>query len=411
MSNADTIHPADERLLDAALSQAMADATAPVRHARSSLTAAALLLLGLAVTAAVFWLSKSRDRSEAQEPAPSPLPPQVSATGQAEIEALPADSVNLACWLSRAGDYVLLERLTSLRRLLTIASNTELFGVRLKSKHSSWRKAPDDVLQPLASLPALEILRFPSALHLRPEHLRPLRDCPQLRELEFVGEHVEVNEAFVAELRQLPQLRTLRFDIVRLGAQAVRLLATLPLTELEISRCPGFDAAGFCDVCGMSRLRKLSLSDLGRDEFGRNAGARLWMPSASELQRLRQLTNLQELSLLSCAVTTAHLSALPTTITSLALRGHQLETPGFEALKRFGALRHLDVSMYHYSLQLLGRSHATNEQADTFARALGSLRLTSLRYYGSVTEPLLQQAALQTGPGQPARGQQPRAGT
>lgn len=398
---------AEERLLDAALEQMFAGGVAgqwtSVRGTRSrTWRAAALVLFGLSVTGAVLWQARAvapRDPFTAQEPAvPAPLPPQVRAEGRSGIGALPEDTANLCAFLLTPGDVQVVDRLRALRRLQVAALDQSLAGIRLRRKHASWAAAPADFLAPLAALPELEELCLPGDLVLRPEHLAALRGCPQLRTLQFVREHVRVDDGFVEALAALPHLRSLNFDIVRLDADAVARLQRLPLQEIEIARCPGFDAAAFAELCAMKSLHTVVFRDLGRRDFltGDGDGA-LWGPGADDLRRLGGLPALRSLTLHCCAFAGEALAALPDGLTSLRLWGTDLEPEDFRELIRFGRLRCLEVGTWRYNLAIGFREPAgvLAAKADAFAAALGGLRLESLRFTGALTGSLLEQIAQQ----------------
>ena len=101
MTTHGTRHPADERLLDAALQQVYADTPSAESDGeasdrvirRSPWLQAATFLLGLTVIGVVFWQAREQDSAAtpaplAQDPAPFGIP--AKAEGRAEIEALPA---------------------------------------------------------------------------------------------------------------------------------------------------------------------------------------------------------------------------------------------------------------------------------------------------------------------------------
>ncbi|MCA8973374.1 MAG: hypothetical protein KDC98_01565 [Planctomycetes bacterium] len=419
MSHDRELHPADQRLLDAALQQLLRARPAPAlatptpapveRTRRTPLLTAALFLFGLSITAMMLLQAKN-DRAAPAQPTPtqplptpiqdrepSPLPPSVTAKGRAELEGLPDDTVNLVLWPHALGDLKLLPRLRALRRLQIVVPSSGTGG-KLAQLLVDWKRLPDDTLAPLADLPALECLGLPSPLHLRADLLTPLQRCPRLCRLDLVGENVVIGDDLVAAMAALPGLRALALDIVTLDGKAMRRLATLPLTELEIRRCPAFDAEAFEALCSMRSLESLVLQDLGRRDFyGGDGKGLLWRATAADLEKLARLPQLRTLRLQSCAIGTEELQALPTGLHELQLRATDLDADGYRELRRFGELRHLDISTAKHS-HFLGMSESLAQQsakADALAEALGTMRLRSLSFDGYATAALLEQLALQ----------------
>ncbi|MCA8952163.1 MAG: hypothetical protein KDE27_21820 [Planctomycetes bacterium] len=403
-------HPAEERLLDAALQQlivAAPIATKPLpasRPQRRRLVAAAMFLLGLGVTATMVWQARGsdpgRDRESTpgsgwQDPAAAGTTAKRRAEGRSELAKLPVDTTDLVLWASQPSDLAGLTRLTRLRRL-QIAVHSRGRGATLWTKSRAWNEAAADCLAPIAALTELETLSLPGSLRLRPEHLAPLRELGRLRELTLVGTHVALDAELVDALQALRGLRTLHLDIVTLDAAAVERLAALALEEIEISRCPGFDAASFARLCALATLQRVTLGELGRrDFFCDDQSAMLWRAGAQDYPKLAALPALDQLTLRSCAIGRDELRALPTTIRSLSLHGHELAPGDLGELKRFGALRDLHLTTRRYNITLGGifEKDGDEARADAFAAALGSLRLQSLDYGGTITEALLQQLA------------------
>ncbi|MFO1077059.1 MAG: hypothetical protein U1E73_04955 [Planctomycetota bacterium] len=403
---------AAERLLDAALEQVFAGEAVAARPLaksppRRTWLAAAVVLFALAITTALMWQARGPGRALAQQPTgPAPLPAQQRAASKAEIDALPADTANLCALMTGPEELEQVTRLHALRRLQIAPSNLatavlRLFGDkgrdedRKTGKAATWNDAPADFLSPLASLPELEALDLSGDL-VSSRNLPALKACPKLRSLSL-DRGFAVDDALVTALTELPHLRALRFDIVHLDAAAVTRLRRLALEEIELSRCPGFDATAFAELCAMKSLREVSFAWLGRpDFFTGDRKSMLWMPGADDLRRLEALPALRSLTFARCAIAAEHLAALPTGITSLALSGTDLAPDDFRLLKRFGKLRHLDLATAKFSLGIsLGAAPDLAAKADAFAAAVGSLRLTSLDYAGALTEDLMLQIAQQ----------------
>ena len=107
------LHPAEDRLLDAALQQVLTtpanrtfavteQPAQPGRERQPSRLVAALVLFAITATAVLWWQQRANGipRSAAapapQDPVSQPLPAQVSARTRAELDALPADVENLS---------------------------------------------------------------------------------------------------------------------------------------------------------------------------------------------------------------------------------------------------------------------------------------------------------------------------
>ncbi|MCR9246222.1 MAG: hypothetical protein NXI31_14420 [bacterium] len=415
MTTTPPVHPAEERLLDVGLATILAEpetgalrpqSTHPPREEAapgrpsSPRLAAALVVLGLTAVAATLWQVRSDHRSATpQDPAPTrPLPPETRAENRSEIDALPVITRNLAAWITRPDGLEALTRLTHLERLILVAADMKFAGMRLRrQKHPQWQNAPDRVLEPLSDLPALRTLRLPSSMKLRPAHLAALRDCPKLREVELVGEQVTLSPGFLDALAALPQLDTLRLDIVTIDTATITRLAELELRELVIGRCPGLDAEGFAAICALPTLESLGFRDLGRRQFGANDGRLLWKPEPADLHRLGDLPNLTRLDFFSCDLGEDELRALPTRITSLRLRGHELPPAALRHLDRFGQLRELEIATGRFRRSLFDRTPPAErqERRAAVASAIGKLRLTDLDYSGSIGPDLLTAIARQ----------------
>jgi hypothetical protein len=97
----------------------------------------------------------------------------------------------------------------------------------------------------------------------------------------------------------------------------------------------------------------------------------------------------------ACALTADHLRQLPEDLTHLQVRGHDLTPGGLEALRRFAALRTLEIDTRRFSTNLFARESPDLSAAcsDAVATALGSLCLTKLVYRGAVSLALLEAIA------------------
>jgi hypothetical protein len=398
MTTTPTIRPAEERLLDAALAQVLGEPNPQRARATPAWLAAALVLLGVAVTAASMGLARATPRDEAQHAAPAPLPPAVDANGRQQLEALPATTtVSLRAGLTLPADAAVLARFGALRALTVSTANVRIAGVDTRGKARIWSAPPADTLAPLAQLPALERLVLSSGIAVTPALLAPLARCARLRELELQGERVALDDALVTALRALPALRSLRLDLVPVDAAVVARLRSLPLTAVRLSRPIGFDEAAFAELLAWPELERLGFGDLGHTFGGkRNDDHAFWLPLPDQWERLASLPRLRELELHGCALTDAHLAALPATLTALSLQRTQLTPDGWQRLDRFTGLRHLEFSPALPLLAEQGRhtSHA-DRATDAIARALGALRLSSLRVQSMPTPALCAAIAAQ----------------
>jgi hypothetical protein len=398
MTEARAVHAAEERLLDAALVQVLArprHGVAPAAGATPWL-AAALVLLGVLVTATTMWLGRAPAPAVVQEPAPLPVHEVVR--GRSEIEALPADTQHIAAYIMRPADVALFERFRSLRKVDLIPLDVRFGPIETGRILPVWSAPPADLLTPLTRLPALECVRVTSRIVVSPALLAPLAASRSITELHFEGEHVRVDDAFVQALAAIPNLRALRFDLVRLDAAVIDRLRLLKLTSLELSRPNGFDATAWQALCATPSLEKVALEWLGRpDFFGGNGKQPYWMPQPEDLRALGKLSKLRRVELHRSMVTDEHLESLPTSLTDLALDGHELTPDGFRSLKRFTDLRSLRVATRRYNLTVFATEPADlrRASADALADAIGALRLRSLNFEGEFSDELARAVAAQ----------------
>ncbi len=383
------VPPAEERLLDAALQQLFAG-TAAGAATRTTMRRSppwllvAMLLLGVAVTATMMWQARQVQRDEAQDPSRSGRSDEVRATSAAEIEALPATTTHLLLSLVDPRDLAAVTRLTELRSLRLGWKQGTLFGLSM-GYHRSWSNPPAELLQPLAKLTKLEELGLMATL-TSAELLAPLADHPTLHTLRISGEWPQARRRLDLALGRTPKLRTISFHLVPVDADLLGELAKLPLTSFALEYCRGLDADGWQAICAMRSLQRLSLQDWSWNvQAGRKVDPPGWRPTPADLQRLQQLPDLRTLELPHCGVDAAQLEALPDTLTSLHLFGTRLGADGLDGLRRFGALRELRIDTRKRS-SLIASVFDDDPvpEAEAFARALATLRLRSLHYYGAL---------------------------
>ncbi len=394
MTTNGTRHPAEERLLDAALEQVLAErrpAAAPRLDFRSLLVAA-LVMLGLGVVVVTAWLARSSPRNEAQEPVVAPMPREVEGDGRAGTEALPVTTENLFAKFVDPRDLSVVERFAGLRRLRLWPEKPTIFGIGTGTYHDKWKRPPDALLQPLAKLERLEVLWLPHELGVTPDLLAPLAGHPSLSELQFVRDGFTIDERFVAALAAIPKLRSLHFRFVPLSSTVLHHLTALPLRSLEFEYSSGLDAAGWRQLLTMRSLERLSFDDWSWPRKATKADDAEWRPGSADVGRLRELPRLRHLELRYCDVDDEQLAALPESLNSLHLAGTQLTADGIGALRRFVALRELDFDTHIGGLRSIAQLFAPESEAaaDAVASALPSLRLRKLSYRGALTTALAE---------------------
>lgn len=382
------IHPAEERLLDAALSQHFARRRNAARTNSPRWLAAALLLLGIGVVVATTWLARSDARDEAQEPEPLPLPPEVTCTGATGLRAQAPDTEHVLAKLVDPRELSAVARFERLRGLRLLPESVRLAGIDTGVEHGAWTSPPTDLLRPLAALP-LEVLRLPRDLFVTPALLAPLAGHPTLRELQLVGEPggaAGIDDAFVAALAAIPRLRALHLMFAPVDATSLQRVARLPLASLELEFCSGLDAAGWQALLSMRTLRRLAFKEWAWRAGKRADGAaEPWRPAPDDLRRLRELPRLCTLELLRCGIADEDLAVLPDTLSTLRLVGHRLTPGGLDGLRRLGGLRALDLGTTASKSTLADLfSPDSVAGAEAFAAALASLHLQSLTYRGAL---------------------------
>ncbi len=400
-------HPAEQRLLEAALEQVYGGEAFEAAHAASRRQSrsprqwlqVALFLFGLGVTALVLWQARDDVLVGAQDPWQNPAHygTEHRADGRIEIEALPADITNLSCFLLEVKDLELLKRFQSLRRLQVFTRNVHIGKIDLKIKHKSWATPPADVFTPIASLPLLETLTLPMQVDLTGQHLAPLSRSPRLRELWVMGEQIPLTADCVAAMQKLSLLTSLRLDLVRADAEVIARLRKLGLRSMQISRCPGFDEKAFAEICATPTLQSLSFDRMGTRQLGNEGNGTYWLPSTEVLSGLKELPRLRQLRFSTSLITGEELRALPETISSLELWATELLPDDYRALRRFGSLRQLKVRTARQSFALVPRDSAAQEReaANVIADTLARLQLRQFVFQGAVTELLLRELGLQ----------------
>ncbi len=381
-------HPAEERLLDAALAQVLAVREPAVAPRRRHLLAAALVLLGVGVVAATMWSLRQRNdvavAPEPQEPESAPLPMEVHADGAAALAELPAGTVNLVLATMGPDDLVALRRFPGVRRL-ALRAKPGIAGA--PPAGPTWDAARDlaDALRPLADLPMLEVLELPWPLEVQPAQLAPLAGLRHLRSLKF-GNAI-CTPAHADALAVLPALRSLTLLIAAVDAAFLRRLglAPRPVTELNLEGCPGLDDEAFAALGTLRSLRQLSVSDQDSEGTTSVAGKsyRFRTLGAAAFAAFATLPELRELRLDESAFNGALLAKLPLGLRLLDLGFRPMNGAEAAHLARLTNLRKLTFAC----------GLAPEDAVDV----LPSLHLTDLDYRGSLTRELLAAFAAQRG--------------
>ncbi|MCU0863114.1 MAG: hypothetical protein MUC36_04925 [Planctomycetes bacterium] len=397
MNHSDSVRAAEERLLDAALAQHFASASAAAPPATTPRwLLAALVLLGIVVTAATMWHTRTAPRDEAQDPPPAPLPTEVTGSGKTELLALPVDTENLLAKIVDPRDLSTVTRFTQLRRLRLSAEQIHIAGIKSGRLHPQWSDPPQDLLAPLATLPLLESIHLPTQLRVAPELLAPLAAHQTLREVTLAGYGITIDGNLRAVLAAIPKLRHLHLHGVDIEGSVLEHLTALPLHSLEMASCSGLDPTDWAALVTMRTLQHLSLQDWSYDQLTRftfregteqhdAASKRVWHPTAEHIRALAGLPNLRRLELHQCSLDDEQFAALPETLNGLSLRNTRLTPEGIGALSRLVALRelHFDTRARGYTLADL---FAPDDEpaAEAFAMAIPTLRLRSLEYHGAL---------------------------
>lgn len=390
MSAFRTVSPAEDRLLDAALQQVLAETPMPASTPRSPhWLLVAVLLLAVGVTATTMWQARLGTSGEAQEPLRNGLPDEVHARNLDELAALPADTANLRLTLVDPRDLAAISRFEGLRALHLGQERSSLLGIST-GYHRCWTTPPEGLFEPLAKLTKLEVLGVPGPLAAANGLLAPLANHPALQTIEVSGDGLAIDERLVRCLATVSRLKAVKLHLVPIDAATLRALAKLPLTSLELKFCRGLDRDGWQALMTMRTLQRLSFQDWSWNVVPEGEQrAPGWRPGPAELERLRELPALRVLELNHCGIETDQLDALPDTLTSLHLFGNSLAPSNLDGLRRFGNLRELTIDTRRRgSLIANVMAPDTEPEAKALAAAIATLRLRSLHYHGALVPEL-----------------------
>lgn len=308
--------------------------------------------------------------------APAPLPEPVRVTGH-EIAGIASGTANINWEEASVADLPQLERLPKLRRL-QINPMTQGDG--------GWAKITPEQLAPLAALPALEVLTIPFNAHLSVAHLQRLANCKQLTQLSCINEAFTLDAEIAGAFAAFPRLRWLDLSVLPVTAAGLAALQKCErLENLELDHCRNLDAACIEAVAGLTRLRSLQLSGVGRPDMiaamrGGGGAPPTWALDAEAMRRLAAMPGLREISLLECTMAPHLLAELSLQLTSVKLWGYQVDAASLADLRRLPALRALDL--YPTASSEEDRERA----AAAAAPLLGSVHLERLRWYGALTK-------------------------
>lgn len=390
MSAFRTISPAEDRLLDAALQQVLAETPVPASTPRSPhWLLVAVLLLAVGITATTMWQARHAASDEAQEPQRTEPSEEVHARNLDELAALPASTTNLRLTLVDPRGLEAISRFEGLRALHLGQEQSSLLGIPT-GYHRYWSTPPADLFEPLAKLTKLETLSVPCPLAATPGVLVPLVDHPALHTIEVSGDGLAIDARLVRALATMSGLRAVKLHLVPIDAAALHAMAKLPLTSLELKFCRGLDRDGWRELLAMRTLRRLSFQNWSWNVLpGEERRPPGWHPGPADLEQLRELPALRTLELNHCEIGAAQLDALPDTLTSLHLFGNNLAPADLDALRRFGSLRELVIDTRRRDGLLASVMAPDPEpEAEALASAIATLRLHSLHYHGALVPTL-----------------------
>lgn len=387
----DERHPAEERLLDAALVHVVARPTVVgvTRPSRPRpLLTAALLLFGVGVVGTTMWSLRHGERATASaqdpEPAPAPLPPEVLAENGGALAALPEDTANLVLRTFGPADLAGLSRFRGLRRL-SLVSTPGVAGVMPGWRPWSESSGDADALRPLGDLALLEDLQLPWDLVVQPALLQPLE---RSRHLRTIGLYSTICSPLLADaIAVMPALRELRLSMCAVDAAFLARLAAAPrpLVSLELQGCPGLDDEAWQALGTLRTLQRLVVSSQNSEGTTAVAGKTLALRTLGEaaFAAFAALPELRELRLDESAFDDRMLLRLPGRLQVLDLGDRPMGALAADTLRRLGGLRELTFG-------------CGLEPAPAIA-TLAELRLERLDYRGALTPELLRACAAQPG--------------
>lgn len=392
---------AEERLLDAALTEVLGDGAtrvaAPAVRRGPRWLIAAILPLGIGVLLAVALLVSRRDGAFAQDPE---LPPAIKVEGREALATLDRTTKNLWCVLTPR-DVPLLAEFGELRQLLL----EQQMPLRKPDMVMNESDATPWSLAPLARCAHLRSLTIGNLEGFAAKALDAVARLPELTELKLIGVHHLVDAAFAGVIQKLP-VRTLSLLAVGVDAPGFNALCGLPLLErLELDSCLHLDRCDLMQLRHLRQLRALTLHGVGSrfaDSLSKSHPladeprlepppdppgvfrSGLQMPGEPRLlltpalmQALAKLPELRELSLSASVVDDAVLAALPLELTALDLSDCVgLGTQGLAAPPALRELQRFEFTDLDGSATALWR----------FVR---SHRLRELSFHGPLTEAAL----------------------
>jgi len=342
--------PARERLLDASLSEVFGrressqdsvDAVAAAPMPWNRLLVAAVLVLGAAVVVgSLIWSQPANDRAFAgkrqsiEELVPQgPGLPRTTCRTIEELEAAPADIVNLMVHLPAANDLQRLQRFTQLRELHLLGDGPGTFWTMVSGD--------SDVLNPLVKLQRLEKLTLPPNFALVPAHVQALAAIGTLRTFAIAGAH-PLTDDLAKAIAAMPSLRELELHLTVVPASFLEHLVAAQLTSLRIEACGSLGAAEFHAISKMRSLQFVGILFAGMGSLSMG-GQRYEVHELGQtaFDALNKLPNLIALDLDESKFHDKFMAGLPKQLKYLRLGDHVMTPLTIAALQRLENLEEL----------------------------------------------------------------------
>lgn len=360
------------------------------RDARRSWFAAAVVLLGLAVTV-LTALSTKRGTTALQQPQihePPQLPPLVGVSNATQLAALAPDVRNVGMFCNEQNrDFAPFARLPEL-----VAADVNGPGF-----DGEWAA---DCFAPFATLPKLEVLGVPLQPRMTADHLRVLAKSRSLRSLTL-----HLRRALTADdvqaLATLPLLSTLTLVDGSVDAACVHALSGLPrLWSLGLRAVEADEPTleGLRDLHMLRALRLERMKTTPLLERGGNVGVGTGLTPAVAAA-LRSLPVFESLEIEECDVSAAAIAELPTTLRSLSLTRSAVDAGVYDAMQRLVRLSQLGLD--EPSTVVAQQVPAAAQVSMTFVdvlpsqeRLLRALPLVRLDYTGTMSSGIRSTLAL-----------------
>jgi Leucine-rich repeat (LRR) protein len=139
--------------------------------------------------------------------------------------------------------------------LAVVSSMHLLRSLRLNGKTGNCT-VDDSGLQVLQQLPKLRVLAL-DGVKIGSVGLKQLSACPQISEL-YLGQ-TGVDDSSLQSLSAMSLLKKLRLSQTRIGAEGLQYLVSLPLEDLDVSECPAVNDQALSVIGKYTQLRRLNL--------------------------------------------------------------------------------------------------------------------------------------------------------